>query len=267
MSALPQPSLKSNLANRSEQQLSEAERMETIGRLVSGVAHDFNNLLTGIVLCSDLLIAGLEKSSRLRHYAEEIRNASAQGAGMIQNLLELAKQRTAAPTPISINDAVASMRGLMRRLIGESVELQIEPTADLRPVRMDVSELQEVILNLVLNARDAMPEGGQIVLSTRNSCSDVRDRCSEPFIELTVSDNGSGMDAGTQARVFEPFFTTKVDGKGTGLGLATVHRIVKRRGGVVKIESAPGQGTRVVIHLPAAEGNQPSQNVNGREPL
>jgi two-component system, cell cycle sensor histidine kinase and response regulator CckA len=169
MSALSQPSLKTDLPDSSERELSETERMETIGRLVSGVAHDFNNLLTGIVLCSDLLIAGLEKSSRLRHYAEEIRTASAHGAGMIQNLLELARQRTGTPTLISINNAIESMRGLMRRLIGESVELEIELTADLRPVRMDVSEVREVILNLVLNARDAMPGGGRIILSTRNS--------------------------------------------------------------------------------------------------
>lgn len=266
MSALPQPSLKSDFTDPSEQ-LSEAQRMETIGRLVSGVAHDFNNLLTGIVLCSDLLIAGLEKSSRLRHYAEEIRTASAQGAGMIQNLLAIARQRALAPTLLSLNDVTLSMRSLLTRLIGESVELRIDLAADLKPVIIDPAEAQEIILNLVLNARDAIPDGGQIGLDTRNGLTHGAEQNSAAFIALTVSDTGTGMDAETQARVFEPFFTTKAAGKGTGLGLATVHRIVKQRGGTVQIESEPRKGTRVVIRLPATDSNQQSLNPNGRNSL
>ena len=267
MGALPQTNLEPALAERSEEQLSEAERMETIGRLVSGVAHDFNNLLTGIVLCSDLLIAGLQKSSRLRHYAEEIRAASVQGAGMIQNLLAVARQRTITPTLLSLNDAIVSLRGLLTRLIGESVELEIELGADLKLVRIDTAEAHEIILNLVLNARDAMPDGGRIALSTRNCPANSAEQPSPAFIELAVSDTGTGMDGETQARVFEPFFTTKAAGKGTGLGLATVHRIVKQQGGTVGIESEPGKGTRVIIRLPATDSNEQLQNPNGRTPL
>lgn len=246
--------------------------METIGRLVSGVAHDFNNLLTGIVLCSDLLIAGLEEKSRLCRYAEQIRTASAQGAGMIQHLLAVARQRTAEPALFSLNDAITGMKDLWTRLLGENVELLIELAGDLRLVRMDPAEAQEIILNLVLNARDAMPDGGQIAVSTRNRCAVMgghRPAASFPiaFIELTVRDTGSGMDAETRARAFEPFFTTKEAGKGTGLGLATVHRIVKQEGGTIEIESELGKGTRIIIRLPAADSHQQTQNPEGRKPL
>jgi two-component system, cell cycle sensor histidine kinase and response regulator CckA len=246
--------------------------MESIGRLVSGVAHDFNNLLTGIVLCSDLLIAGLEKESRLCRYAEQIRIASAQGAGMIQHLLAVARQRTVAPAWLSLNDAITGMQDLLTRLIGENVELLIELAQDLRLVRIDPAEAQEIILNLVLNARDAMPDGGQITLSTRNRFA-VIGGCSPSaslpaaFIELTIRDTGSGMDAETRARVFEPFFTTKEAGKGTGLGLATVHRIVQQEGGAIEIESELGKGTRIIIRLPAADSHQQTQHPEGRKPL
>lgn len=267
MSALAETSIKPDLDDRSEQHLSEAERMETLGRLVSGVAHDFNNLLTGIVLCADLLIAGLEESSRLRHYAEEIRTASAQGAGMIQNLLSIARQRRQAPALLSLNDAIVSMRGLLTHLIGETVQLQVELAADLKAVRMDAAELQEIILNLVLNARDAMPDGGQITLRTRSCFANMRGNSLEPCVELIVSDSGVGMDSQTQARAFDAFFTTKPAGKGTGLGLATVHRIVRQQGGMVEIESALGKGTLVMIRLPATDWNQQSQNTNRRETL
>jgi signal transduction histidine kinase len=246
--------------------------METIGRLVSGVAHDFNNLLTGIVLCSDLLLAGLEKSSRLHRYAEEIRTASAQGAGMIQHLLAVAKQQRLEPTLLLFNHVIVSMRDLLTRLIGENVELFTELAEDLRPVRIDPAEAQEVILNLVLNARDAMPNGGQITLSTRNRSAGIGEHSPASLfhpavMEFAVRDTGTGMDAETRARVFEPFFTTKRSGKGTGLGLATVYRVVKQAGGTIEIESEPGNGTRIIIRLPAAESNQQTHKPEGRKPL
>jgi two-component system, cell cycle sensor histidine kinase and response regulator CckA len=267
MGALAETNIKPDSTERPEQYLSAAERMETLGRLVSGVAHDFNNLLTGIVLCSDLLINGLEESSRLRHYAEEIRTASAQGAAMIQNLLSVARQRRQAPTLLSLNDVILSMRGLLTRLIGETVQLQVELAVDVKAVRMDVAELQEIILNLVLNARDAMPEGGKISLSTRSCFANMRGHSLEPCVDLIVSDSGVGMNAQTQARAFDLFFTTKPAGKGTGLGLATVHRIVRQQGGTVEIESALGKGTLVMIRLPANDWNQQSQNTQRREIL
>jgi two-component system, cell cycle sensor histidine kinase and response regulator CckA len=238
MSALAQsqPELRCPEPN-SEQALAEAQRMEALGRLVSGVAHDFNNLLTGIVLCSDLLLAGLEEGSPLRRYAKEIRTASAQSAGMIRQLLAVAKPRADEAAFVSLNDAIVGLRSWLSRLIGENVELVTELANDLRMVRIDPAQLQQIILNLILNARDAMPGGGRITLSTRN-CAPSPGSDREPgWVEFAVRDNGCGMDAETCSRVFEPFFTTKKVGKGTGLGLTTVYSIVKRKGGTIEIES------------------------------
>jgi len=244
--------------SRSEQQLADAHRMEAIGRLVSGVAHDFNNLLTGIVLCADLLLAGLEEGSPLRRYAKEIRTASGQSAGMIRQLLDLARPRANEGTLLSINDAIAGLRNLLTRLIAENIELVTDLADDLRTVRIDGAQIQQVILNLVLNARDAMPEGGRITLTTRN-CDTGLGTDAPEFVQFEVHDNGCGMDAQTCARVFEPFFTTKQPGRSTGLGLTTVYSIVNTRGGTVEIKSHSGKGTRVIVRLPAtgAETNSP----------
>jgi two-component system, cell cycle sensor histidine kinase and response regulator CckA len=253
MSALsqPQPKLLSP-EPRTEQPPAEAQRMEALGRLVSGVAHDFNNLLTGIVLCSDLLLAGLEEGSPLRRYAKEIRSASAQSAGMIRQLLASAKPGADEAAFVSLNDAVLGLRNWLSRLIGENVELVTELANDLRRIRTDPAQLQQIILNLILNARDAMPDGGRIKLSTRN-CASLGNESQPGFVEFEVRDEGCGMDAETCSRAFEPFFTTKKIGKGTGLGLSTVHGIVKRQGGTIEIESEPGRGTGVIVRLPAAD--------------
>jgi two-component system, cell cycle sensor histidine kinase and response regulator CckA len=244
---------------QTEQQLRDAQKMEAIGRLVGGVAHDFNNLLTGMVLCSELILAGLEKNSRLRRFAEEIRLAGEQGSGLIQQLMAVAQQRAVEPCLLSLNDAVSEIRNLLTRLIGENIELIPDLADDLGLVKMDPTQVQQIILNLVLNARDAMPDGGRVKLTTRN--------CDEPtsgaggeqsqfrncWVEFVVSDTGCGMDAETRARLFEPFFTTKKPGKGNGLGLATTYRIVTHQGGTIKVESESGRGTRVVVHLPRVE--------------
>jgi signal transduction histidine kinase len=258
MSALAQPQPKLDSADtRAKQQLGEAQRMEAIGRLVSGVAHDFNNLLTGIVLCADLLLAGLEKSSPLCRYAQEIRTASAQSAEMIQQLLAVARQPADEPALLSLNDVIAGVQNLLTRLLGENVELRTELADDLRMVRIDPAQVQQIILNLALNARDAMPDGGRITLSTGNCQAGRRKDCPSGFIQLEVRDTGCGMDAKTRSRAFEPFFTTKKTGKGTGLGLATVYGIVKKKRGTIAIESKPGCGTRVIVRLPAAN-SQPA---------
>jgi two-component system cell cycle sensor histidine kinase/response regulator CckA len=256
MSALPQLQTKHDApeALREPQRL-DAQKMEAIGRLVSGVAHDFNNLLTGIVLCSDLLLAGLEKESRLRRYAHEIRMAGARGAGMIQQLLAVAQQRSIETQALSLNDVMAEMGNLLTRLLGENITLVSELAEDLALVQMAQSQVQQIILNLVLNARDAMPEGGRITLSTRNHSdrpegAEEREFCCRT-VQLEVCDNGRGMDADTRSRIFEPFFTTKKPGQGTGLGLATVYSIVKNSGGTVEVDSAPTNGTHVKIRLPA----------------
>ena len=240
---------------QTEQQLRDAHKMEAIGRLVGGVAHDFNNLLTGMVLCSELILAGLEENHRLRRFAEEIRNAGEQGAGLIQQLMAVAQQRAVEPCLLSVNDVISGIRILLSRLIGENIELVAELADDLGLVRMDPAQVQQIILNLVLNARDAMPDGGRITLNTRNcdgptSGRDPHNQFCDSRVAIAVSDIGCGMDAETRARLFEPFFTTKKPGHGNGLGLATVYRIVTHEGGTIEVESETGKGTRVVVHLP-----------------
>jgi two-component system, cell cycle sensor histidine kinase and response regulator CckA len=250
---------------QTEQQLRDAHKMEAIGRLVGGVAHDFNNLLTGMVLCSELILAGLEENSRLRRFAEEIRKAGEQGAGLIQQLMAVARQRAVEPCLLSLNDVLSGVRNLLTRLIGENIELVHELADDLGLVRMDPAQVQQIILNLVLNARDAMPDGGRITLNTRNCDGtrpgrEVHNQC-EAWVALAVSDTGSGMDAETRSRVFEPFFTTKKPGQGNGLGLATVYRIVTHEGGTIEVESETGRGTRVVVHLPRVGVQSTPSNV------
>ena len=240
-----------------EQQIRESQKMEAIGRLVGGVAHDFNNLLTGMVLSAELILLGLETENRLRHYAEEIRSAGAQGGALIKQLLTVAGQRPAAPTLLSVNEIIAGMRNLLARLIGENIELSTDLATGLGLLRMDPAQVQQIILNLVLNARDAMPDGGKIALSTRN-CQEWTGKSNEPkllarCVEFVVRDTGCGMDEQTRARLFEPFFTTKKPGRGTGLGLATVNSIVGHEGGSIKVESQPGKGTQITIYLPRAE--------------
>jgi signal transduction histidine kinase len=240
---------------QTEQQLRDAHKMEAIGRLVGGVAHDFNNLLTGMVLCSELILAGLEENHRLRRFAEEIRKAGEQGAGLIQQLMAVARQRAVEPCLLSVNDVISEVRNLLSRLIGENIELVAELADDLGLVRMDPAQVQQIILNLVLNARDAMPDGGRITINTRNSDGQTPGRnphnqfC-DSWVSIAVSDIGCGMDAETRARLFEPFFTTKKPGLGNGLGLATVYRIVTHEGGTIEVKSETGKGTRVVVHLP-----------------
>jgi two-component system cell cycle sensor histidine kinase/response regulator CckA len=240
---------------QAEQQWRESQKMEAIGRLVSGVAHDFNNLLTGIMLCCDLLIAGLRSDRRLRYHAEEIRMAGEHGTALIQQLLAVARQQAVEPQVISWNEVISGMRDLLARLIGENIELGTSLADDLGRVRMDPSQARQIVLNLVLNARDAMPGGGQIALVTMNrgDClvNSHNPECGFiPCVELMVMDTGCGMDAETRSHLFEAFFTTKKPGQGNGLGLMTVHTIVKQGGGTIGVESAPGRGTQVFVRLP-----------------
>jgi two-component system cell cycle sensor histidine kinase/response regulator CckA len=284
---------------RVEERLLQAEKMEMIGRLAGGIAHDFNNLLTGILLYCDLLIAGLKSGGlqnhglenhglenrglenhgleeaglgsgvtepgRLCQQVEEVRLAGEQGAALTRELLAIARKRAAEPQPTPINEIVTSTKTLLRRLIGEPIELVIvlDPALDSGTglVLVDPAQLRQILLNLVLNARDAMPQGGTIRLSTRatefpeasaggfSSKSEGESR--RRAVSLVVSDNGCGMDVETRARLFEPFFTTKKPGQGTGLGLATVERIVDAAGGTILVESEPGQGASIAVYFPA----------------
>ena len=256
-------------ANRSaEQRLRQAERLEAVGRLAGGIAHDFNNLLTGVLLYCDLLLAGLEADHPLRRYAEEVRGASVQATGLVQQLLAVARPRNAAPLLLSLNEIAEGMRTLLIRLIGENIELRFHLDPNLGAIKMDPAQAQQVLLNLALNARDALPNGGRITVETRNgklqiltgSKTGKNSAGALPCALFVVSDNGGGMDAETRQHLFEAFFTTKATGKGTGLGLATVHDIVTGAGGLIHVASAPGRGTRVTVLLPLVLQSTAVQN-------
>ncbi|HEX4485156.1 MAG TPA: ATP-binding protein [Terriglobales bacterium] len=217
--------------------------MEALGRLVGGVAHDFNNLLTGILLYCDLMQPIVKGDAKLTRYVDEMRGAGEQAATLIQQLMEVARKQATEPVMLSWNEAIQNLRNLLRRLIGENIQLVCDLDHDLGMVRMRPAQMPQVILNLALNARDAMPAGGMLTLSTRNV---------DGHIHFIVSDTGCGMDDTTQSRVLEPFFTTKPPGTGNGLGLSTVRRIAEEQRGVLKLESRLGQGTKVIVRLPRA---------------
>ncbi len=235
---------------RVEEQLREAEKMEVIGRLAGGVAHDFNNLLTGILLYCDLLSAGLKPDTRLRQHVEEIRMAGEQGAALTQQLLAIARNQVPEPRPILLNEVIASTENLIRRLVGEHIEVITDLSPGLGPVLADQTQLRQVLLNLVLNGRDAMPQGGRITVATTSATFPGNGQAAAV---LRVQDAGCGMDAATRARLFEPFFTTKQPGQGTGLGLATVRRIIDESGGTIQVESEVDRGTRIDVYLPVLE--------------
>jgi len=236
----------------------QRQRWEAVGRLAGGVFHDFNNLLTGMMLYCDLLLQGLESGNGLRRYAEEIRSAILQATGLVRQLLVVVRQGKASPRLLSVNDVATGMQNLLTRLIGENIDIQFHLATDLGLVKVDLAQAQQILLNLVLNARDALPEGGGITVETSNckfqslTGASLPSSCENtfPFILLVVADNGHGMDAETRQSLFEPFFTTKVPGKGNGLGLTTVHNIVSRAGGLIHVDSEPGRGTRMMILLP-----------------
>jgi signal transduction histidine kinase len=239
------------------QRLRQAERLEAVGRLSGGVAHDFNNLLTGILLYCDLLLANLEPCHRVRKYAEEIRKAGMQATGLVRQLLAVARPKTSEPRLFSLNEIAEGMRNLLVRLIGENIDLRFNLDPNLGLVKMDPTQSQQILLNLVLNARDAMPNGGEITVETSNckvqALTESRPGSGNgavlPCALFSVADTGLGMDAATRAHLFEAFFTTK-EGKGTGLGLATVYDIVSSNGGLIHVVSAPAKGTRVSVILP-----------------
>ena len=239
----------------SEQRLRQAERLEAVGRLAGGVAHDFNNLLTGILLYCDLLIASLETGHRGSKYADEIRKAGMQASGLVRQLLTISRPSTLQPRPISLNEVTGGMRNLLTRLIGENIELDFRLAPNLGLVKMDPTQAQQILLNLVLNARDAMPRGGQIGIETQSctlqvfSDGSLGSTAALPCALLVVEDSGIGMDEYTQSHLFEPFFTTKA-GKGNGLGLVTVHDIVRSNGGLIHVQSGINRGTRVGVLLP-----------------
>ena len=242
-----------------EESLLQAQRWEAVGRLAGGVVHDFNNLLTGVMLYCDLLLTAFDPRDRRRRYADEIRAAIVQASGLVQQLLVFARPQAAGDRTLCLNQIAGAMRDLLTRLIGENISLDLRLDPDLGLVRIDQAQAQQIFLNLVLNARDALPDGGRIVVETSNCEFQTVTRSMPaerggafPCVLLVVSDNGRGMDAKTRQRLFEPFFTTKSSGKGTGLGLTTVRSIVTTNRGLIHLESDLGRGTRVMILLPRA---------------
>jgi PAS domain S-box-containing protein len=241
---------------RLEEQLRQAQKMEAVGQLAGGIAHDFNNLLTVINGFGELLLSSLPGDSPSRESAEQIVNAGDQAAALTSQLLAFGRKQVVRPVHLNLNEVVAGVQTLLRRLIGEDIELITTLDPDLWPVKMDLGQVQQVVMNLAVNARDAMPRGGRLTITTGNAClaapplrPEVTPGC---YVRLTVEDTGSGIPEEILPRIFEPFFTTKDPGKGTGLGLATVYGIVQQSGGHIDVASRPGEGTRFQIFLPRA---------------
>jgi two-component system, cell cycle sensor histidine kinase and response regulator CckA len=240
-----------------EEQFRQSQKMEAVGRLSGGIAHDFNNLLGVIIGYAEFLQERLDSTNPLRASADEILMAGKRAASLTRQLLAFSRQQVLDPKVLDMNSVVPDMEKLLRRLIGEDIELTTALVPDLGKVKADQGQLEQVIMNLAVNARDAMPTGGRLLLKVENTIMDeefVRRYPYPvqlgPYVLLTVTDTGCGMDAETKARAFEPFFTTKEKGKGTGLGLSTVYGVVKQSGGYIDIDSAPGVGTTFKIYLP-----------------
>jgi nitrogen-specific signal transduction histidine kinase len=240
-----------------EEQLRHAQKMEAIGRLSGGIAHDFNNLLTAIRGYSELLLKELQ-GSPLRADVEEIFNAADRAATLTGQLLAFSRRQILSPEIVVLNQRVSDMSRMLDRLIGEHIAIDLRLASDLWSVRADAAQLEQVLVNLALNARDAMPQGGRLAIETSNR--DVKPQEAQaleitpgPYVELRVRDTGIGIPLDVQGRIFEPFFTTKPKGAGTGLGLSMVYGFVKQSGGTVGVDSAPGQGSTFSLLLPRTD--------------
>jgi two-component system cell cycle sensor histidine kinase/response regulator CckA len=242
-----------------EEQVILAQKMEAVGRLAGGVAHDFNNILTAIGGYTDLLLADLPEGDRRRHDVDEIYKAAQRAAALTQQLLAFSRRQVLQPKVIDLKALVTDIEKMLRRLIGEDILFATVLHPRTGNVRADPGKIEQVIVNLAVNARDAMPDGGRLTIETRNVQLDESYTVDHPtvvpgpYVLLTVSDTGVGMTDETKARIFEPFFTTKVRGKGTGLGLATVYGIVKQTGGHIWPYSEPGRGTAMRVYLPQVD--------------
>lgn len=241
---------------QTEDQFRQAQKMEAIGRLAGGLAHDFNNLLTAITGYSDLILTDLEPDSDLYKQVREIRKASDRAGLLTRQLLAFSRKQVLAPRVLDLNAVIADSKQMLRRMIGEDIDVVTELAADLGRVKADAGQLEQVLMNLAVNARDAMPQGGTLTLATANADLEAPTNPEiDPgrYVVLTVRDTGTGMDAETRAHIFEPFFTTKGPGRGTGLGLATVYGIIEQSCGHIEVESTLGQGTAFCVYLPRTD--------------
>ena len=242
-----------------QEQFRQVQKMEAVGRLAGGIAHDFNNLLTVIMGFGQLLYEKLAAGDPLRAYVDTINKAGDRAAGLTRQLLAFSRQQVLTPQVLDLNSVVANVNTMLRRLIGEDIDLVIRRGHGLGQVKADPGQIEQVIMNLAVNAQDAMPQGGKLTIKTANVMLEEAYARSHyplkpgPYVMLAVSDTGCGMDEETRAHIFEPFFTTKAKGMGTGLGLATVYGIVKQSGGYIWVESEEGRGTTFTMYLPRIE--------------
>jgi len=246
-----------------EEQFHQAQKMEVVGRLAGGIAHDFNNLLTVIHISSQHLERGLDPEDPLWSHVQRVQDAGQRAANLTRHLLAFSRQEIVEPQVLNLNQVLGELDKMLRRIIGEDVDLTLLPAGELWPAKIDPTQVEQIVINLAINARDAMPDGGKLTIETANVVLDeayaARHVEAEPgeYILLTVSDNGVGMSDKVKPRIFEPFFTTKEEGKGTGLGLATVFGIVKQNRGHIRVYSEPGEGTTFKIFLPHVSETSP----------
>jgi PAS domain S-box-containing protein len=256
---------------RAESQLRQAQKMEAVGRLAGGIAHDFNNLLTTILGTCDLLLEELPREKQWREDVEEIRKAGDRAASLTRQLLAFSRKQVIEAATVNLNETVSGVGSMLRRLIGEDIELVTRLEPHLGMVLADPGQIEQVLMNLAVNSRDAMPKGGKLVIETANIQLEADPKGlpgvpAGPYVMLSVSDNGIGMDAETRSHIFEPFFTTKEQGKGTGLGLATVYGIIRQSGGHVAVYSEPGAGATFKVYLPEVADSPTTRLVPPRAP-
>jgi len=257
-------------ARRLEEQFRQAQKMEAVGRLAGGVAHDFNNLLSVIIGYSELARDTTADGAAVRKHLDQIKQAGERAASLTRQLLAFSRQQVLEPKVLNLNGVVHNVSKMLLRLIGEDITLSLKPGEPLGSVRADLGQIEQVLMNLAVNARDSMPEGGKIAIETANVELDETYAKQHPsvrsgsYVMLSFSDTGCGMDAKTKSRIFEPFFTTKGPGKGTGLGLSTVYGIVKQSGGYIWAYSEPKRGATFKVYLPRVDG--PAETLASERP-